>query len=251
MQKMKTNYEHRIAPDDRNYECKANERLVKCTTDKAEAGVDAELNYTLYITKDYAMVDKEVDSLIGLAKQHPELRYIVRFYGSTFALIGREALIPLFAKVREVENILLTADCWKKMDEQQIVNQDGVVSFAGVVKVPVTVEYTIFSNSIRYGVARTIDPAAPYYFGVHGFPNRNDDYFTIALVTQEEYDEMVRIYQPWGSQSNPTAEMFRNKYVENHVTVYEGWDLPDVVWVEGDSLPALPEGRGPGKARKG
>lgn len=42
---------------------------------------------------------------------------------------------------------------------------------------------------------------------------------------------MMRIYEPLGSQSNPTAEIFRNKYVENHQQVYEGMNLPNVLWV--------------------
>lgn len=228
---MKINYANRLAPEDRDYVCKENERLVSATNDKEEAGADEQLNYTIYITKDVEVVAKEVYAFIDFAKSHPDLRFIVRFYGYEYAVIGGETLIPLFARALNVENILLPEYSWKKMEKLEIENHEGVISFAGVVKWPVTVEYTMFSNSIRYGAAKAIDEQQACYFAVHGSPSRNDDYYTIAKVTEQEYDEMMQKYAPLGSQSNPTAEMFRNKYVENHTQVYEGWNLPDVLWV--------------------
>lgn len=227
---MKVNYTHRIAPDDSDYACKHNERLVTATNDKENAGVDPE-NYTLYITKNVEVVAKEVYAFIDFAKSHPELRFIVQLYGLEFAVIGQEVLIPLFARAWDVENVLLTERVWKTIEKQEIENREGAISFAGVAKRPVMVDYTVFSNSIRYGVARSVDAHPSCYFAVHGSPSRNDDYFTIARVTEQEYDEMMKVYAPMGSQSNPTAEMFRNKYVENHTQVYEGWRLPDVLWV--------------------
>ena len=228
---MKINYANRIAPEDSDYICKDNERLVTSTTIKEEAGVDEQLNYIIYIEKDVEALAKEVYAFIDFAKSHPDLRFIVRLDTSAYALVGRETLIPLFARAMEVENILLRNLFWKEMEELEIENHEGVISFAGVEKKPVMVDYTMFSNSIRYGVAKAIDEQHTYYFAVHGYPSRNDDYYTIARVTEQEYDEMVRVYAPLGSQSNPTAEMFRNKYVESHVQVYEGWHLPDVLWV--------------------
>lgn len=228
---MKINYTNRLAPYDRDYVCKENERMVSATNDKEKAGADEQQNYTLYITKDVEAVTREVYVFIEFAKSHPELQFIVQLYGLEAAVIGREALIPLLARAWNVENILLLESVWKKIEMMEIENHEGVISFAGVVKSPVMVKYTIFSNSIRYGVAKAIDPHHPHYFAVHGSPSRNDDYFTIARVTEQEYDEMVRIYAPLGSQSNPTAEQFRDKYVEHHPQVYEGWHLPDVLWV--------------------
>ena len=67
-------------------------------------------------------------------------------------------------------------------EEQEIENHEGVISFAGVVKKPVMVDYTMFSNSIRYGVAKAIDEQHPYYFAAHGYPCRNDDDYTIARL---------------------------------------------------------------------
>lgn len=224
-------YANRLAPEDRDYICKSNERLVLATNDKEAAGADELSNYHLYISKDVEVVANGVYAFIDFAKNHPDLRFIVQLYGLEYAVIGHKVLIPLFARALDVENILLTESCWKTIEKQQIKNREGVISFAGVVKSPVTVAYTMFSNSIRYGVAKAIDERNPCYFAVHGYPNRNDDYYTIARVTEQEYDEMVRVYAPLGSQSNPTAETFRNKYVEKHTQVYEGWDLPDVLWV--------------------
>ena len=224
-------YANRIAPEDREYVCKDNERLVTTTSLKEEAGEDEQLNYTLYITKDVAALAEEVYAFIDFAKSHPNLRFIVQLDTFAYALVGSETLIPLFAKAMDVENILLREFFWKEMKELEIENHEGVISFAGVVRRPVMVDYTMFSNSIRYGVAKAIDEHDPCYFAVHGYPDRNDDDYTIARVTEQEYDEMVRVYAPLGSQSNPTAEMFRNKYVENHTPVYEGRKLPDVLWM--------------------
>lgn len=224
-------YANRIAPEDRDYVCKDNERLVTTTSLKEEAGEDEQLNYTLYITKDVAALAEEVYAFIDFAKSHPNLRFIVQLDTFAYALVGSETLIPLFAKAMDVENILLREFFWKEMKELEIENHEGVISFAGVVRRPVMVDYTMFSNSIRYGVAKAIDENDPCYFAVHGYPDRNDDDYTIARVTEQEYDEMVRVYAPLGSQSNPTAEMFRNKYVENHTPVYEGRKLPDVLWI--------------------
>lgn len=224
-------YANRIAPEDRDYVCKDNERLVTTTSLKEEAGEDDQLNYTLYITKDVAALAKEVYAFIDFAKSHPNLRFIVQLDTFAYALVGSETLIPLFARAMDVENILLREFFWKEMKELEIENHEGVISFAGVVRRPVMVDYTMFSNSIRYGVAKAIDENDPCYFAVHGYPDRNDDDYTIARVTEQEYDEMVRVYAPLGSQSNPTAEMFRNKYVENHTPVYEGRKLPDVLWM--------------------
>lgn len=224
-------YANRIAPEDRDYVCKDNERLVTTTSLKEEAGVDVQLNYTLYITKDVAALAEEVYAFIDFAKSHPNLRFIVQLDTFAYALVGSETLIPLFARAMDLENILLREFFWKEMKELEIENHEGVISFAGVVRRPVTVDYMMFSNSIRYGVAKSIDENDPCYFAVHGYPDRNDDDYTIARVTEQEYDEMVRVYAPLGSQSNPTAEMFRNKYVENHTPVYEGRKLPDVLWI--------------------
>lgn len=228
---MKINYANRIAPDARDYTCKENERLVTSTFEKEKAGADEQLNYAIYIEKDVEVLAKEVYAFIDFAKSHPDLRFLVQLDTFAYAIVGSETLIPLFARATDVENILLRDFFWKKIEEQEIENHEGVISFAGVVKKPVMVDYTMFSNSIRYGVAKAIDAQHPYYFAAHGFPSRNDDYYTIARVTEQEYEEMVHIYAPLGSQSNPTAEMFRSEYVENHVQVYEGWHLPDVLWV--------------------
>ncbi len=228
---MNLNIENRVVPEDRNYVCHDNERLVTGTFSKEEAGADEQLNYIICIEKDLDVLAKEVYAFIDFAKSHPDLRFLVRFDSLTYCRVGSEAIIPLFARAIDVDNILLRDFYWKMIEELEIENHDGVISFAGVVKKPVMVQYTMFSNSIRYGVAKAIDEQHPCFFAIHGYPSRNDDYYTIASVTEQEYDEMVRVYAPLGSQSNPTAEMFRNKYVENHSQVYEGWNLPDVLWV--------------------
>ena len=74
-------YANRLAPEDRDYICKSNERLVLATNDKETAGADELSNYHLYISKDVEVVAKEVYAFIDFAKSHPDLRFIVQLYG--------------------------------------------------------------------------------------------------------------------------------------------------------------------------
>ena len=60
--------------------------------------------------------------------------------------------------------------------------------------------FRVISNQVRFGCGyRTID-GKRQYFAWHGYPDRNSDYFT------------------------EKAEVFRNKYVDGHPVILEGWD---------------------------
>ena len=49
-------------------------------------------------------------------------------------------------------------------------------------------EFRVISNQVRFGCGyRTID-GKRQYFACHGYPNRNDDFFTTSEITEEEVE---------------------------------------------------------------
>ena len=81
-----------------------NERMVTATFEKEKTGADEQLNYTIYIVKDMEVLAKEVYAFIDFARSHPDLRFIVQFDSFTYARVGSDTLIPLFARSRDVGN---------------------------------------------------------------------------------------------------------------------------------------------------
>ena len=80
---------------------------------------------------------------------------------------------------------------------------------------------------MRFGCGyRTIN-GNKQFFAWHGFPNRNDDYITTAEISQDEFDKLNGEYPKELNADRETAELFRNKYVEGHPIILEGWnELP-------------------------
>lgn len=85
----------------------------------------------------------------------------------------------------------------------------------------------VISNQVRFGCGyRTIN-GNKQFFAWHGFPNRNDDYITTAEISQDEFDKLNGEYPKELNADRETAELFRNKYVEGHPIILEGWnELP-------------------------
>ena len=84
--------------------------------------------------------------------------------------------------------------------------------------------FRVISNQVRFGCGyRTID-GKRQYFAWHGYPDRNDDYFTTCEITQSEYDEINKVYPKEISADRITAESFRERYVDNHPVILEGWN---------------------------
>ena len=71
--------------------------------------------------------------------------------------------------------------------------------------------FRVISNQVRFGCGyRTID-GKRQYFAWHGYPDRNSDYFT------KKYPKEI-------IANREKAEVFRNKYVDGHPVILEGWD---------------------------
>ena len=81
----------------------------------------------------------------------------------------------------------------------------------------------VISDLVRFGCGyRTVD-GRTQFFAWHGYPNRNDDYFTTSEISRREYEEIGREYPKTISADRDTAELFRRKYVDGHPVILEGW----------------------------
>ena len=84
--------------------------------------------------------------------------------------------------------------------------------------------FRVISNQVRFGYGfKTVD-GQRLYFAWHGYPNRNDDFFTTSEISESEFDEIGREYPEEISADRETAEAFRNKYVDHHPVLLEGWN---------------------------
>ena len=84
--------------------------------------------------------------------------------------------------------------------------------------------FRVISNQVRFGCGyRTVD-GKKQYFAWHGYPNRNDDYITTSEISEREYDEINVAYSEEIVADRKTAERFRNKYVDGHPVLREGWN---------------------------
>ena len=85
-------------------------------------------------------------------------------------------------------------------------------------------KFRLISNQVRFGCGyRTIDGKIQY-FAWHGYPNRNDDYITTCEISKDEYDNICKEYPKEICADRKTAEVFRNKYIEGHFVILEGWN---------------------------
>ncbi len=84
--------------------------------------------------------------------------------------------------------------------------------------------FRVISNQVRFGCGyRTID-GKRQYFAWHGYPDRNSDYFTTSEISESEYNEINKKYPKEIIANREKAEVFRNKYVDGHPVILEGWD---------------------------
>ncbi|MBR5075553.1 MAG: hypothetical protein IKX28_00880 [Bacteroidales bacterium] len=84
--------------------------------------------------------------------------------------------------------------------------------------------FRVISNQVRFGYGyRTLDGRRQYY-AWHGYPNRNDDFFTTSEISEVEFDEISREYPDEIIADRDAAEVFRNKYVDGHPVILEGWN---------------------------
>lgn len=84
--------------------------------------------------------------------------------------------------------------------------------------------FRVISNQVRFGCGYRTVNGQRQYFAWHGYPDRNDDYFTTSEISSSEYEEINRDYPEETVADRSTAEVFRRKYVEGHTVLLEGWN---------------------------
>ena len=82
----------------------------------------------------------------------------------------------------------------------------------------------VISNQVRFGYGYRPFEGRRQYYAWHGYPNRNDDYFTTAEISEEEFRQIEQEYPVEIGADRKTAQKFRDKYVEGHPVIFEGWD---------------------------
>lgn len=83
----------------------------------------------------------------------------------------------------------------------------------------------LLSNNVRFGVGYRDLPSGRQYFAWHGQPSRNDDFITYAEITEAEFERINTEYPRQIDADRETAELFRNKYVDGHKVIKEGWNV--------------------------
>ncbi len=84
-------------------------------------------------------------------------------------------------------------------------------------------KFRVISNQVRFGCGYRIVDGKRQYFAWHGYPNRNDDYITTCEITEAEYKQIEKEYPKEICADRKTAQIFRDKYVEGHPVLLEGW----------------------------
>ena len=84
--------------------------------------------------------------------------------------------------------------------------------------------FRVISNQVRFGCGYRTVGGKRQYFAWHGYPNRNSDYFTTSEISREEFGEINRKYPKEIAANREKAEVFRNRYVDGHPVILEGWD---------------------------
>ena len=84
--------------------------------------------------------------------------------------------------------------------------------------------FRVISNQVRFGCGYRTVGGRRQYFAWHGYPSRNDDYYITAEISEEEYDRIGAEYPREIVADRDTAERFREKYVNGHPVIMEGWN---------------------------
>ena len=77
---------------------------------------------------------------------------------------------------------------------------------------------------MRFGCGYRTADGKKQYFAWHGYPSRNDDYFTTVEISAAEFDEINRKYPREISADRDEAEVFRKRYVDGHPVLLQGWN---------------------------
>ena len=84
--------------------------------------------------------------------------------------------------------------------------------------------FRVISDQVRFGCGYREHEGRRQYFAWHGYPNRNDDFFTTAEISAEEYAQIGQEYPGRIAAGREAAEIFRGKYVNGHPVILEGWN---------------------------
>ena len=82
----------------------------------------------------------------------------------------------------------------------------------------------VISNGIRFGCGWRMHMERKQFFAWYGSPNRNDDYITTTEIREEEYAQIGTEYSDDIVANLETANLFRQKYIEGHTVILEGWN---------------------------
>ena len=85
--------------------------------------------------------------------------------------------------------------------------------------------FRLISNNVRFGTGYRKTPEGRQYYAWHGYPSRNDDFITYAEITKEEFESINKEYPQKNDADRETAELFRQKYVNGHKVLIEGWNV--------------------------
>ena len=88
----------------------------------------------------------------------------------------------------------------------------------------------VISNQVRFGYGYQLIDGSKVYYAWHGYPSRNDDYFTTAQITEHEFHQIEQEYPHELVADRKATEKFRQKYVEGHKVLCEGWDEKGLLW---------------------
>ena len=70
--------------------------------------------------------------------------------------------------------------------------------------------FRVISDQVRFGCGyRTVD-GKKQFFAWHGYPSRNDDFFTTAEISWAEFEQIAREYPKELSADRDSAQVFRD-----------------------------------------
>lgn len=84
--------------------------------------------------------------------------------------------------------------------------------------------FRVISNGVRFGCGWRMYMERKQFFAWHGSPNSNDDYIITTEINEEEYIQMDKEYPNNIVADLETANLFREKYIEGHSVILEGWN---------------------------
>lgn len=84
--------------------------------------------------------------------------------------------------------------------------------------------FRVISNQVRFGCGYRTVEGRQQFFAWRGYPDRNSDYITTSEISEAEFDEINKMYPKEIIANREKAEVFRNRYVDGHPVILEGWD---------------------------